>query len=494
MVKLRVHIIDDDPDYAEVLAFQVRKTGNVDVLILPSGEAAIEAIDLEPDLIFMDVVMPGMGGLEALRRIRHRRPDIPVAMVSAQSVVSVALEAIGLGAFDYVTKGQDDIVKVTAIARNVGERVKLAREVEALRQQLPLDGFDGMIGSSSQMQSLFRTIKKTLRGDLTVAIVGESGTGKELVAQAIHKNSSRSRAPFVLVNCAAVPRELMESEFFGHEKGSFTGAHARKLGRFEQADGGTIFLDEIGELDLSLQAKLLRVLQDQKVQRIGGDGSIQVDVRVLCATNRDIPTMISAGSFREDLYYRLFQFPVLLPPLRDREQDVLLLAEYFRAEFVKRNRDVEDRQFSAEARRTMISYDWPGNVRELKNAVERALLIADSTTITTDDLMLDRLRLGRESLALQTTSAGRSTTQSTQDTQPSSSPRRIVESAITENDVLPLEELKALAVEHAYRVCGQNINRTAECLGVTRSTIYRLMKKHDVGGSRERNQEDDRNI
>ncbi len=471
-MNLSLFVVDDDPDYADLLAYQLKKIDGTRITQFRSGEDAVAALDLDPDLIFLDVVMPGQGGLEALRRIKSKRPDIPVVMVSAQSVVSVALEAIKLGAFDYVTKGHDDSVKVISIAQRIAEQIELSREVESLRRRIPLAGFDGIVGESEPMITLFDTIRKTLRGDLTVAIVGASGTGKELVAEAIHRNSSRAGGPFVVVNCAAIPRELMESEFFGHEKGSFTGAHARKIGLFEQAHGGTIFLDEIGELDLGLQAKLLRVLQNQQLQRVGGNETIQVDVRVLCATNRDVSEMIVDGSFREDLYYRLFQFPVLLPHLSQRGQDVLLLAEHFRTQYLERHPEIEDRSFSPDARRRMLSYSWPGNVRELKNAVERALLISDGETIAETDLMLgDAMRLVRPDAA--------------KERGPSSdaNPARLVASAIDETDIVSMEELKALAVAHAYRVCDGNINKTAERLGVTRSTIYRLMKKHDLAAS-----------
>jgi DNA-binding NtrC family response regulator len=490
-MKLRLFVVDDDPDYAELLSYQLRKLEGVDITILSTGESAVASLDLEPDLIFLDVVMPGQGGLETLRRIKFLRPTLPVVMVSAQSVVSVALEAIKAGAADYITKGHDDSVKVLSIARNVAERVRLEREIESLRDLLPSGGFEGLIGNSKSMLDLFRLIKKTLRGDLTVAIVGESGTGKELVAQAIHRNSPRNSAPFVVVNCAAIPRELMESEFFGHEKGAFTGAVSRKLGRFEQADSGTIFLDEIGELDLSLQAKLLRVLQNQQVQRVGGNDTIQVDVRVLCATNRDIPAMIDDGTFREDLYYRLFQFPVVVPPLRDRDQDALLLAEHFRSAFVVANKGLEDRPFSGEARRRLLSHDWPGNVRELKNAVERALLISDTSSISADDLLLDNLGIGLSRTRHSSITAGASRSAAPAECQsPVVTPASLITRAATEEDIVSIEDLKALAVEHAYRVCEGNINKTAERLGVTRSTIYRLMKKHDLGENASANVDD----
>lgn len=473
---LSFFIVDDDPDYAELLQYQLRKKGAPDIHVFESGEDAVERLDMEPDLILLDVVMPGQGGLETLRQIKEMNAEIPVVMVSAQSVVSVALDAMKLGAYDYVTKGHDDSVKLDSIVDHIAERSRLSREIATLREQLPAaKGLRGIIGESGSMADVFRIIKKTLRGNLTVAIMGESGTGKELVAQAIHYNSDRRREPFVLVNCAAIPHELMESEFFGHEKGSFTGAHARKIGKFEQASGGTIFLDEIGELDLSLQAKLLRVLQSQDLQRVGGNETIKVNVRVLCATNRDIVAMVHEGTFREDLYYRLFQFPVTLPPLRERDQDVLLLAEYFRSAYLKDHADIEDRPLSAEARRYVLRYSWPGNVRQLKNTIERSLLISDTPEIIPADLMLKDAPVLRMSPSPSGGEKG-----STVDLNGDSQPTDYIRQAQTPDEIVPLEDLKHIAVEHAYKICDGNINKTASKLGITRSTVYRLMKKFGI--------------
>lgn len=480
-MRLRIHIVDDDPAYATIMRYQLRRNNDPDISVFHTGEEAIEHIDEEPDLVLLDVVMPGQGGLETLRQMKARKPDIPVVMVSAQSVVSVALEALKLGAYDYITKGHDDTVKLQALVRHISERAALAQEVNTLRAQLPDPrGLQGIVGESAPMARIFKIVQKTLRGNLTVAVLGESGTGKELIAQAIHQNSNRRRHPFVVVNCAAIPHELMESEFFGHEKGSFTGAHARKIGKFEQAHQGTIFLDEIGELELSLQAKLLRVLQNQEVQRVGGSETIKVDVRVICATNKDIVQMTRENKFREDLYYRLFQFPVHLPPLRERDQDVLLLAEHFRKSFLKKHTDLEQRAFSAATRRVMLQYEWPGNVRELKNAVERALLISDGREIMPDDLMLDNaLHATSTSVPAPTLPSPEPSVVSAMRTTGDTPVVHIVD-AQTADDILTLEEVKKIAVEHAYKLCKGNIERTAVKLGVTRSTIYRLMKKYDI--------------
>lgn len=484
-MQLHFFVVDDDTDYADLVKYQLRKKGSHRIDHFPTGEDAVRALDNPPDLIFLDVVMPGQGGLETLRQIKSIAPEVPVVMVSAQSVVSVALEAVKLGAYDYVTKGHDDIVKLSSIANNISEQIRLRRHVDLLRDQLPSPkGFHGIIGHSKEMGKVFSLIKKTLRGDLTVAILGESGTGKEMVAQAIHYNSPRRHQPYVLVNCAAIPSELIESEFFGHEKGSFTGAHARKIGKFEQADGGTIFLDEIGELDLSLQAKLLRVLQNGEVTRVGGSDLIKVDVRVLCATNRDIEAMLEDGTFRKDLYYRLFQFPIQLPRLRDRGDDIERLTEFFRNRFLENHPDIPKRKLSQQARAALRHYEWPGNVRELKSVVERALLISDTDELMVEDLMLPSLK--RKSVQEPTSRmdddfSGSSTEQSPGLVETDSTDlANTIRTVSTPDDILPLEDLKLLAIEHAYRICDGNINKTAEKLGVTRSTIYRLMKKYGL--------------
>ena len=330
------------------------------------------------------------------------------------------------------------------------------------------------------MVHVFSLINKTLRGDLAVAILGESGTGKELVAQAIHYNSNRRRRPFVLVNCAAIPRDLIESEFFGHEKGSFTGAHARKIGKFEQADNGTIFLDEIGELDLSLQAKLLRVLQSQELQRVGGSETITVNIRVICATNRDVESMLAEGTFREDLYYRLFQFPVRIPPLRERTEDILGLTEHFRKSFLNDHPDIRKSKFSRASEQALMTYHWPGNVRELKSTVERALLISDTNEIIVEDLMIPARR--RTSPANASDNVGKLLGESINPSAAAPTPSIESQLSMTSNpdDIIPLEDLKKLAIEHAHRICGGNINKTADKLGVTRSTVYRLMRKYGL--------------
>lgn len=489
-MKYKIYVVDDDKHYSRMLRYRLEKNVDYDVHVFSQGEEVLEAMAMPPDLILLDIMMPGIGGLATLKQLKETHPAVPVVMVSAQGVIDVAVEAMQAGAYDYITKGQDEMVKLDAVVKNVLEKVSLEREVSNLRGEVKKRySISGLVGESEPMQDVYKTIEKTLRGDLTVVVQGESGTGKELVAKAIHYSSGRKKGPFVVVNCAAIPRELMESEFFGHEKGSFTGAHARKIGKFEQADGGTIFLDEIGELDLDLQAKLLRALQSHEITRVGGNELITFDARVISATNRDIPEMIREGKFREDLYYRLFQFPITLPPLRDRGQDVIRLSNYFLKEYLKEHPEFKGKKLSSGARRAILDYTWPGNVRELKSAVERSVLISDDEEIRADDLMLfDRVQISpwAERVALART--GEVGSARMQPDRPaiskgadSSADRASgIVLGTGEQEILSLDDLKRQAVERAYKLCEGNVDRAAVELGIGRATMYRLLKKYEL--------------
>lgn len=492
----RIFVVDDDRHYARMLSYRLDKNANYHVKVFNSGEEVLKSLDEKPDLMLLDIMMPGIDGVEVLRQTITRHPEIPVIMVSAQGVIDTAVEAMKIGAYDYITKGQDDLVKLDSIVRNVLEKVSLEREVENLRTEVSEKyQVGGMIGESPAIQHVFRMINKATRGDLTVAIQGESGTGKELVAKAIHYASGRKRGPFVVVNCAAIPRDLMESEFFGHEKGSFTGAHARKIGKFEQADGGTIFLDEIGELDLDLQAKLLRALQEGEITRVGGSETIDFSARVISATNKDVVQMIHEHKFREDLYYRLFQFPMPLPPLRERGQDLLLLSNYFFREYTKAHPEFKGKKLSTEARRAIANHTWPGNIRELKSAIERAILLSDSAEVSAADLMIadmtpispwsERMTLAQ---AAETKFTRQYSEPAPQETRPSNNNHvasdndEDEEISLEDEDggIRSLEELKQRAVERAYRLCDHNVDRAAVELGIGRATMYRLLRKFDM--------------
>ena len=517
----RFFVVDDDRHYARLLSYRIDKAEDHEVSVYHCGEDALDALEADPpDLVLLDIMMPGIGGMETLRRLKLFKPDLPVVMISAQGTADVAVEAMQAGATDYITKGTDDLVKLDVVVRGLKEKVALTREVERLRTEVAKKyGMDEIVGDSPAMEEVYRLIQKTLRGNLTVAIQGESGTGKELVARAIHFNSDPPPGepevgPFVVVNCAAIPSELMESEFFGHEKGSFTGAHARHIGKFEQADGGTLFLDEVGELDLGLQAKLLRALQNREITRVGGSGVIKFECRVISATNRDILKMVAAGTFREDLYYRLFQFPIDLPPLRDRGQDALLLAHDFLKSYVEAHPQFKGKRLGMAAVEALSAYAWPGNVRELKSTIERAVLIADGDEILPGDLLIggpgairpwaERTRDAERAAPVDRPSSpsgdGVATTSSFP---PLAAPAEVPELAIAGTDaaqpqlgdvsggtltasdsddgpIIPLEELKHKAVERAFRLCEKNVERAAGELGIGRATMYRLLKKYDI--------------
>ena len=527
----RFFVVDDDKHYARLLSYRIDKAKDHEVHVFHSGEDALDALDrLRPDLVLLDIMMPGIGGMETLRRLQLFEPDLPVVMISAQGTADVAVEAMKGGATDYITKGQDDLVKLDVVVKRLKDRVRLAREVESLRAEVAGKyGMDEIVGDSPAMERVYQLVQKTLRGNLTVAIQGESGTGKELVARAIHFNSDPlpgkpERGPFVVVNSAAIPAELMESEFFGHEKGSFTGAHARHIGKFEQADGGTLFLDEVGELDLGLQAKLLRALQNREITRVGGAGTITFECRVISATNKDVLEMVRKGTFREDLYYRLFQFPISLPPLRTRGNDVLLLAQGFLEDYVEAHPRFKGKRLGGAAVRAILDYGWPGNVRELKSTVERAVLIADGDEIEEGDLLINgpnaiRPWAERAGAAPASTPppaeaappapvsvpvpeptppaasgdgqsgavefpplAGLPTPPSIPEptqTQPRGGAAGIA-ATVPDDLIVPLDDLKKQAVERAFAICEGNVERAAGELGIGRATLYRLLKKYDI--------------
>ena len=528
----RFFVVDDDRHYARLLSYRIDKAKDHEVHVFHSGEDALDALDaVRPDLVLLDIMMPGLGGMETLRRLQLFEPDLPVVMISAQGTADVAVEAMKGGATDYVTKGHDDLVKLDVVVERLKDRVRLAREVEQLRAEVAKKyGMDEIVGDSPAMERVYQLVQKTLRGNLTVAIEGESGTGKELVARAIHFNADPlpgkpERGPFVVVNSAAIPAELMESEFFGHEKGSFTGAHARHIGKFEQADGGTLFLDEVGELDLGLQAKLLRALQNREITRVGGSGTIKFECRVISATNKDVLEMVRAGTFREDLYYRLFQFPIALPPLRARGNDVLLLAQGFLESYLGGHPRFKGKRLSGDAVRAIVDYGWPGNVRELKSTVERAVLIADGDEITEADLLINgpnairpwAERAGAAAApAAPVPAAPPPPPVAAAPPPPPPAPAALPEpsgdgrggddpfpplaglsapvpaaaqpehagagiAATAPDDVIvPLDDLKRQAVERAFAICEGNVERAAGELGVGRATLYRLLKKYDI--------------
>ena len=381
----RILVIDDDETVRDVLQSFLSSKG-FEVTLATEGQSGIDLIKSNTfDIILTDLVMPGIGGIEILKEISSSNINTPVLVITAFGTVQTAVEAMKLGAFEYVTKpfNLDEIMIVINKALNVS---KLQKENVMLKMQLMKKyKFEGIVGDSPRMQAMYELIEQIADTDSTVLILGESGTGKELVAKTIHYNSSRSQAPFVPLNCAAIPRDLLESELFGHEKGAFTGAINTRIGRFELAQNGTLFLDEVGELDPSLQVKLLRVLQEREFERVGGMKTVKVDVRILAATNKDLEKVTKEGKFREDLFYRLNVIPLHLPSLRKRPEDIPLLVDHFVHEYSKK-RKREPFTFSKEAMNSLLSYRWPGNVRELENLIERLSILIKHKVIQVADL------------------------------------------------------------------------------------------------------------
>ena len=380
-MKEKILIIDDDPSFRRVLEYNLQEEGYA-VCVASSGGDGLRAFDEHsPPLVITDLKMPGIDGFRVLREIKERSPDTIVMIMTAFGAVDTAVEAMKLGAYDYITKpfNRDELKLVVRKAIQISN---LSLENRQLKERLTEKvDFENIVGISQGMEKVFNIVRKVAGTDATILITGESGTGKELVAKAIHMLSSRKSATFVPINCAAIPRDLLESELFGHVKGAFTGAVTDKTGKFKQADGGTLFLDEVGELSLDLQPKLLRALQEKVVEPVGGTASLPLDVRVVAATNLDLEQAMGNGTFREDLYYRLSVIPIHIPPLRDRKDDIPLLLKHFAAKHGS-----EGIEFDRDALASLTSYHWPGNVRELENTVQRLIIMREGATISREDL------------------------------------------------------------------------------------------------------------
>jgi two-component system, NtrC family, response regulator AtoC len=380
----QVLIVDDEPNLRKILSAQLTRDG-YDALTAEDGEQGLHLLrEHHIDLVITDLKMPKVDGMTLLKRALEIEPELPVVLITAHGTIDTAVEALKRGAFDFVTKpfDKDEVRQIVAKALKTRE----LRGADAT--PAPSGARFGIIGSSQGIAELYAILERVADTPTTVLITGESGTGKELVARALHEHSSRKDKPFIKVNCAAIPKELIESELFGYERGAFTGAVASKPGRFELANGGTLFLDEIGEIPIEMQVKLLRALQESEFERVGGIKTIRVDVRLVAATNRDLKKLIAAGSFREDLFYRLNVVPIRLPALRERTGDIPLLAEHFLTKFNERLRKKVE-GLDADATEVLVQYPWPGNIRELENVIERAVLFCDESKLHAKDLPPD---------------------------------------------------------------------------------------------------------
>jgi two-component system, NtrC family, nitrogen regulation response regulator NtrX len=449
----RILVVDDEAGVRSSLAAVLRDEG-YDVDAVDSGEACLDAVAQRmPDAILLDIWLPGMDGLATLERMRERRVEAQVIMISGHASVEAAVRATKLGAFDFIEKPLS-IEKTVLAVRNALRQRRLEAENRQLRAKVdrPLV----IVGVSPVMEQLRAQVAMAAPSNGRVLISGENGTGKELVARQIHGWSQRSAAPFVEVNCAAIPEELIESELFGHMKGAFTGAVADRRGKFETASGGTLFLDEVGDMSLKTQAKVLRALQEQIVEPVGGQTSVRVDVRVIAATNKDLAAEIRQGRFREDLYFRLNVIPIAVPPLRERRGDIIRLADHFAAEFA-REYGRRPKAFSPEARDLLEAYHWPGNVRELRNTVERLMIMAPGDTVRPQDLAF---------------------------LEPAAAPA----SRPAPEAIGPLFEARD-AWERDYIVAALgaydgNISRTADALGLERSNLYKKMRALSIAPPR----------
>ncbi len=444
----KILIIDDDTSLRRVLEFNLQEEG-YRVFAAADGEAGLALFDGEqPDLVITDLKMPGISGFQVLAAVKERSPQTPVIVITAFGAVETAVEAMKLGAYDYITKPFNrDELRLTV--RKALEMRGLTEENRRLKEELSERAdFKSIIGISRGMEQVFAVVRKVADTEATVLITGESGTGKELVARSIHSLSSRLTSPFVAINCAAIPRELLESELFGHVKGAFTGAVRDKLGKFQAAEGGTLFLDEVGELPVELQPKLLRALQEREVEPVGAAAPRRIDVRVVAATNIDLEEAIAAGTFREDLYYRLAVIPVHLPPLRERGEDIPLLVRHFAAKH-----GASPVTFTADALAALARYGWPGNVRELENTVERLLILRNSDTIERGDLP-DKIRGGGRDKG-----------------------GRVVN---LPPEGYPLEQLEREVVIEALERCDWNQTAAARFLRIPRHTLIYRMEKYQI--------------
>ncbi|HCZ35984.1 MAG TPA: regulator [Cytophagales bacterium] len=385
--QVRIFVVEDDPAYTKFLKYVLGLNPDFEPEYFTSGKDCLAQLHKKPSIVTLDYSLPDMEGEKVLKSIREFDPDISVIIVSAQEKIGTAVELLKAGAFDYITKDEDAKDRILNSIKNARNKTSLIREIDRLKHEITTkyEFEKSIIGTSPAIKKIFDLIEKAVKTQITVSVTGETGTGKELIAKAIHYNSKRKNKSLVAVNVAAIPKELIESELFGHEKGAFTGAASRRIGKFEEAEGGTIFLDEIGEMDLSLQSKLLRVLQEKELTRIGGNQVIKLDVRVIVATHRNLLEEVRAGRFREDLYYRLLGLPIHLPALRERGQDILLLARHFLDQFAKEN-DLKKIKLSAQAQDKLLQYPFPGNVRELKSIIELAAVMATENEIQEKDI------------------------------------------------------------------------------------------------------------
>ncbi len=442
--KFKIHIVEDDDWYRELLVHTASLNPDFEVKSFASAKNFLNALSDNPDVVSLDFLLPDMEGIQLLKQIKRYNSEIEVIVVSKQDKIETALDLLKAGAYDYLTKSRDTNERYINTLNNIFKNRVLKKQISRLENEVnkKYSFENAIIGKSESIKKIFGLMEKAVNTSITVLITGETGTGKELVAKLIHFNSARKKEPLISVNMAAIPGELAESELFGHEKGSFTGAVVQRIGKFEQANGGTIFLDEIAEMDLSLQAKLLRVLQEKEIIRVGGNKTIKTDCRIIAATNKKLTEEVKKGNFREDLYYRLYGLIIELPPLRNRENDMLLVARHFIENFCKEN-NLAIVTISKKAQQKLLQHPFPGNIRELKSCVELAVVMSNGVVIEDEDIQLNTNFSVNEML-------------------------------IEEKS---LSDYEKEIIKYFLKKYNQNVIAVADKLGIGKSTIYRLLKE-----------------
>lgn len=443
MSTLKIFVVEDDKVYGEVLKHHLSLNPANEVILFRTGKECLENLHQKPDVISLDYMLPDISGEQCLKKIKADYPDLPVIIVSGQEDVRTAINLLRVGVYDYLVKDEDTKDRLWNEVNKIRERKSLNNELDELKQEVAKKyAFRNVIkGSSPAIKEVFDLMERALKSNITVSITGETGTGKELVAKAIHYNSSRSKKPFIAINVSAIPDTLIESELFGYEKGAFTGADTRKTGKFEQASGGTLFLDEIADMDMNMQAKLLRVLQEKEISRLGGNKEIPVDTRLIVATNKDLSQEVHKGNFRQDLYYRLLGLPIKLPPLRNRGNDILILASYFATEFAAEN-GMDPKKFTPQAQEKLMKYAYPGNVRELRSIIELAVVMSDQNHIDSEHIKFNSTHMITDFLGQENT----------------------------------LAEFNRKIIFYYLEKYDGNVVEAAKKLGVGKSTIYRMLK------------------
>lgn len=445
MAGSRIFIIEDDSWFGEFLEYHIKMVDeSAEIYRFSTGKEVLKNLSQQPDIITLDYALPDFNGQEMLREIKHSCPNCYVVVVSGQNNLNLAVDLLKEGAHDYIVKDVDTKERIWKTIRNIQSLLSLNQEVKQLREELSHKKQQQslIVGESQAVRTLLPLIEKAANSAINVSVFGETGTGKELVAQAIHQQSAFRDEPFIAVNLGAIPHELAESELFGHEKGAFTGAIHQRIGKFEEAGKGTLFLDEIGEMSPSMQVKLLRVLQEREVVRVGSNKAQKIHCRIICATHKDLEQEVTKGNFRQDLFYRIIGLPIELPPLRNRGKDMLLLADYF-IQHIAREQQLRKKHLSESAEERLLHYHFPGNVRELKAIIELAMVLADGDTIE------------REHLRFHTTS---------------------IESVLNEN-TMTLQQMTLYLIHAKLEKYGNDVQRVADELDIGKSTIYRLLKE-----------------